>query len=247
MKIKYILLLLTVFAVIAFSSCSKDNPDPTETTTVNAPSSIQVTTAEDKATITGKADVGSEVTFQYIGTNGQVLRTIKPDASGNFSFSIDQLVGYEQALKAFASKGDKVSTEVNIEKIPAKAAYAGGWDNAITLMQAHRWKSDQTVSRVIIKQTQVTPPYDMFATVAQKYFDFKSDRTFHFEVTSPLQFTHTAGTWTMDVNGVIAINTEIPLGPMQISNAKIQYLDANRLTLLANISDGLFLLSMTKE
>jgi hypothetical protein len=34
---------------------------------------------------------------------------------------------------------------------------------------------------------------------------------------------------------------------MQISNAKIQHLDANRLTLLANIADGLFLLSMTKE
>jgi len=247
MKIKYILLLLTVFAVIAFSSCSKDDPDTLNNNTVNAPSSIQVSTANDKATITGKGDVGSEVTFQYVGTNGQVLRTIKPDASGNFSVTVDQLVEYEQQLVAFASKGDKTSEKVKMPNIAAKSAYSGDLVAAKVLIQAHRWKSDQTVSRVIIKQSNPTPPYDMFATVAQKYLDFKADGVFHFEVTNPLQFTHTSGTWEMDEDGVITINTVIPLGPMQIHNAKIQYLDADRLTLLANIADGLFILSMTKE
>lgn len=248
MKIKHIyLFLLTVLAVTIFSSCSKDDPSDPRESRVNAPSSIQVTMADNKATISGKADAGSEVTFQYEGTNGQVLRKISPDASGNFSFSIDQLVGYEQQLIAFASKEDKTSETVKVNKIPAKAPYSGGWDNARQLMQAHRWKSDQTVSRVIIKQTAATPPYDMFATVAQKYFDFKAGDVFHFEVTTPLQFTHTAGTWSMSGSGVITINTVIPLGPMVISNAQIQHLDASRLTLLADISDGKFLLSMTKE
>ncbi|MGC4233552.1 MAG: Ig-like domain-containing protein [Niabella sp.] len=241
------LLLLTALAVTIFSSCSKDDPSDPKDSKINVPSAIKITMADNKATISGKADAGSEVTFQYEGTNGQVLRTIKPDASGNFSFTIDQLVGYEQQLIAFASKGDNTSGTVRVDKIPAKAAYSGGWDNARQLMQAHRWKSDQTVSRVIIKQTAATPPYDMFATVAQKYFDFKIGGAFHFEVTSPLQFTHTAGTWSMSESGVITINTVIPLGPMVISNAQIQHLDAGRLTLLADISDGKFLLSMTKE
>lgn len=238
---------LLLLIAVGLYSCSKKDSDAPQITTVNAPLSLKVTTENGKATISGKADAGSEVTFQYAGANGQVLRTIKPDASGNFSFAIDQLVGYEQQLTAFATKGDKKSETITMEKIPAKSAYSGGWDNARQLIQAHRWKSDQTVSRVIIKQTATTPPYDMFATVAQKFFDFKPAGVFHFEVTSPLQFAHTTGSWTMDANGVILINTSIPLGPMQINNAKIQQLEANRLTLLANISDGLFLLSMTKE
>ena len=240
---------IIIFGLLVFFqySCAKDNPSNPQETEVSVPSGIEISVSEGKVTISGKADAGSEATFKYDGTNGQVLRTIKIDASGTFSFTIDQLVDYEQQLVAFASKDDKVSETVRLEKIPAKAAYSGGWDTARQLMQAHRWKSDQTVSRVIIKQTAATPPYDMFATVAQKYFDFKTDGSFHFEVTSPLQFTHNTGTWSMNEDGVITINTVIPLGPMVINNAKIQHLDANRLTLLATISDGLFLLSMTKE
>lgn len=246
MKKNKILLLLSF--VLAFVSCSKNDSDSSpQETTVSKPSSLQITTANDKATISGMADVGSEVTFQYDGTNGQVLRQIKPDASGSFSFTIDQLVDYDQQLLAFATKGDKTSETIKLNKIAAKAAYSGGWGTAKTLMQAHRWKSDQTVSRVIIKQTAVTPPYDMFATVAQKYFDFKAGGTFLFEVTSPVAFTHNTGSWTMNENGVITINTTIPVGAMQINNAKIQHLEDGRLTLLCNISDGLFLLSLTKE
>ncbi|MBD1431366.1 hypothetical protein H8B06_00890 [Sphingobacterium sp. DN00404] len=243
---KHILCIFSVFILLQYS-CGKDDPAPEEETTINAPSDIQITTANDKATISGKADSGTEVTFQYEGTNGQVLRKITTDASGNFSFSIDQLADYEQQLQAFVTKGDLVSKTVKLDKIAAKAAYNEGWQTAKALIQAHRWKSDQTVSRVIIKQTAATPPYDIFATVAQKYFDFKADGTFHFEVTSPLQFTHDTGTWAINEDGVMTINTVIPLGPMKIEHAKIQHLDANRLTLLANISDGLFLLSMTRE
>ncbi len=243
---KHALYLFTIVTLLQYS-CGKDSPTPTEEAPLSIPSGIQITTTNDKATIKGKADPGSEVIFQYAANNGQVLRTIRVDASGNFDFTIDRLVGYEQQLKAFASKADQTSEALILEKIPAKGDYTEGWIQAREHMQSHRWKSDQTASRTLIKQTASTPPYDMFATVAQKYFDFKADGIFHFEVSSPLQFKHQAGTWSIDNSGIITINTVIPLGAMQISNARIQHLDNNRLTLLAHIDDGLFLISMTKE
>lgn len=242
MKSKY-LLLLNIF-LLSLYNCSSDN-EPDIDGKVNTPSSIQISTTDNKATIYGKADAGSEVTLKYNAPTGQVLRHVKTDASGNFTTTVDLLVGYEQELVAFATKDNKVSETVVLEKILAKAAYSEGWDTAKEIMLAHRWKSDQTVSRVIIKQTSATPPYDLFATTAQKYFDFKANGDFHFEVTTPLQFTHTTGSWNMDDKGVIEISTMIPLGPMQIEDARIQHLDSERLSLLANISDGLFLLSFT--
>lgn len=245
-RLKHKIYLFTLMALLQYS-CSKDSPAPAEDSPLSTPSAIQISTTEDKAVIRGKADPGSDVTFQYLAKNGQVLRTVHADASGNFDLTVDRLVGYEQQLKAFASKAEQTSEALILDKIPAKADYAGGWTQASDLMQSRRWKSDQTASRTLIKQTAATPPYDMFATVAQKYFDFKADGVFHFEVSSPLQFKHQAGTWVMDASGIITINTVIPLGAMQIKNARIQYLDSDRLTLLANIDDGLFLISMTKE
>ena len=246
-KIKQVLTLL--FITLLLGACSKDDPilvEP-EPPLVGLLGDLRVTTADEKATISGRADTESEVTFQYKGDNGQILGQVKPDEEGRFKFTTDQLVDYEQEIFAFATKGEEVSDTIVLDKIPAKAGYSAGWDQAKLHIEGYRWKSDQVISRVIIKQSQPIPPYDMFATVAQKYYDFKAEGLFHFEVTSPLEFTHTAGTWIMDDKGVITINTVIPLGPMQITNAKIQHLDDNRLTLLANIADGLFLLSMTKE
>jgi len=240
--------LLAGFVLAACGSCKKDDPKQDEKAGISTPSELKVALNESAgtATVIGRADAGAEVTLKYEGERGGLLRKVQADASGNFSLTVDQLVGYEQALLAFASKGDEVSASAKVPKIAAKAAYAGGWADAKELMLARRWKSDQTVSRVITRQTADAPPYQMFATVAQKYFDFKADGAFHFEVTQPVQFAHTAGTWAMDDNGVITISTQIPMGPMQIKNAKIQHLDADRLTLLAEISDGLFLLSLTK-
>lgn len=246
MTLKYLLLLFPCVLLLSLNSCSgEDDPDSPEDDKVNAPSSIQITTTESKATIVGKADVESEITLKYKGANGQILRQTKVDTSGSFSFSIDLLVDYEQELISFATKDGQTSEVVTLEKIPAKATYSKGWDTAREIMLSHRWKSDQTASRIIIKQTSASPPYDLFAITAQKYFGFKANGDFHFEVTTPLQFTHTTGSWSMDEKGVIEINTMIPLGAMQITNAKIQHLDSERLSILAEISDGLFLLSFT--
>ncbi|MGO1669580.1 MAG: hypothetical protein ACTHYC_01980 [Sphingobacterium sp.] len=246
-QFKHFLCLFSVLILLQYS-CRKDGPDPTpQETTVNAPSAIQITTAGGKATIVGKADVGSEVTFRYDGTNGQVLRQIKADASGGFSLTLDQFVGYEQQLIAFAKKGNQVSDEVKLERIPAKPPFIEDWNKAKVLILAHRWKSDQNSSRMLIKQTQATPPYDMFVTAAQKYFDFKSDGGFHFEVTSPLQFTHTTGSWTMDDEGIITINTVIPLGPMQLKNIRVNELTDNKFSFLTDISDGIFFITLVKE
>lgn len=246
MKIKQILLIFSLLAFFQYS-CTKDKELAPEDTTVSVPSGIQISTSAGKATITGKADVGSEVTFRYEGTNGQVLRQIKADASGGFSFTLDQFVGYEQQLIAFATKGNQVSGEVKLEKIPAKAPYIEDWNEAKVLILAHRWKSDQNNSRILIKQSQVTPPYDMFVTTAQKYFDFKPDGSFHFTVTSPLQFIHTTGSWIMDDEGIVTINTVIPLGPMQLNNIRINELMDNKFSFVTDLSDGVFFITLVKE
>lgn len=243
MKLKQ--LLLSSILLLSLYSCSSDDDSNIVDDQVNPPSFIQIITADNKAIISGKADIGSEVTLKYNAETGQVLRQVKADASGSFTTNIDLLVDYKQELVAFATKNNQVSETVILDKIPAKLAYNEGWDKAKEIILSHRWKSDQTISRIIIKQTSATPPYDLFATTAQKYFDFKSNGDFHFEVTSPLQFTHTTGSWSLDDKGIIKINTMIPLGAMEITDAKIQHLDSERLSLLAKISDGLFLLSFT--
>lgn len=236
-----------LFILLLAVSCSNNDTPDTPDQSLAAPHSIQITTDDAKASISGKADAGSEVTLRYKAPNGQIARKVEADASGSFSTQIDLLVDYEQELVAFASKNDETSEMVILDKIPAKAAYSGGFDVAKEILVSHRWKSDQTQSRTIIKQSSATPPYDMFATTAQKYFDFKPDGGFHFEVTAPLQFTHTSGSWSMTDKGIIEISTMIPLGPMKITDAKIQHLDEQHLSLLVKISDGLFLLSFTSE
>lgn len=246
MKLKQ-LLFLSGILLLLLHSCSNDDEPNLPDDKVNAPSFIQISTTDSKATISGKADADCEVTLKYNVATGQVLRQVKSDASGGFTTNIDLLVDYEQELIAFATKDNQVSETVMLDNIPAKVAYSVGWNTAKEIMLAHRWKSDQTVSRIIIKQTSASPPYDLFATIAQKYFDFKANGDFHFEVTTPLQFTHSTGSWSMGDKGVIEINTMIPLGAMQITDAKIQHLDSERLSLLAKISDGLFLLSFTSN
>lgn len=239
----YLYMLATL---VAFVSCSNEEALPEETI-LNYPTEIQISIQDEKANISGKSDMDSEVTLQYNHNLGAVLRQVDTDAQGNFSFTIDLLVGYEQEFIVFATKDHMVSEKIVLDNIPVKTAFQQGWDTAKTLLLAHKWKSNQTRSRIIIKQTSSTPPYDTFATVAQKYFEFKANGAFYFTVTSPLQYTDTSGDWTMDSNGIMLINTTIPLGPMQISNAKIQQLDNQNLEFLVNISDGLFLLSFDKE
>lgn len=243
---KAIISVFFLLVLFVFVGCAKDSPENPDNFLLSAPSEINIITAENKAIVSGKATIGSLVTIKYSASGGQVLCTVQADTSGRFSVSIDLLADYEQELEAFATKGGEKSETVRLIKIPAKAAYAGSRDATLALLQAHRWKSDQASSRTLIKQTKETPPYEMFATVAQKFFGFHANGVFFFEVTTPLKFVHATGEWSMSEQCVIDIRTVIPLGPMRITEAKIQHLDSERMSLLAKISDGLFLLSFTK-
>jgi hypothetical protein len=249
-----LILLFISLSVLAPYSCEKDHTEPVpEDNELIAPAELQVTVNQENntATITGKADANVEVSLKYSGTRGELLKKERSNGQGAFEFTIDLLPGYEQEFVVFTSRVNtaaETSKEVPLTTIPAKEKPPGlTLDEIRQRLTSVRWKSDQNRSRMLIRQTAPTPPYDMFVLVAQKYFDFKADGKFHFTVTSPLQFTDTNGNWTMDGQGIININTTIPLGPMQIRNARINTLDDSTCSLLADISDGIFLLSFTKD
>ena len=82
---------------------------------------------------------------------------------------------------------------------------------------------------------------DRFIGIAQKQFQFGPNGKFIFSVTSPLNFTDNKGTWSFD-NQEISINARIPLGPLAIKHVRINELTDSKLSLLAEISDGLFLI-----
>lgn len=252
---KQLILLFISVLVLTQYSCKKDDPgtDP-EDKELAAPTLVEVTIQQSnsKAVVTGKADAGVTVSLKYAGAQGAVLREGKTDAQGGFSLDVPLLRGYVQELLVYTSKevngSTKTSPEAKVASIPAKEA-----DLSLTLAEiktkltAHRWKSDQNTSRILVKQTSPTPPYDMFVTTAQKLLDFKADGAFYFTVTSPLQFTDDKGSWMINDQQILSISTTIPLGPMQLNNIRIQELSDNKFSFVTDIADGVFLISLTKE
>ncbi|MVZ62960.1 Ig-like domain-containing protein [Sphingobacterium humi] len=236
----YILFLLLLF--LALFGCKKDKSNPVDSI-INPPLLKGIALEGTYATLKGEAESGAEVTIQYEGEQGIIIKKLQVDNNGQFSVDIDRLVDYEQLLTAFCSKNNQHSERVSFGKIMAKAPFAAGWKIAKELISAHPWKSDQSRSRVIIKQSAGAPPYDMFATVAQKYFRFQWDGSLQFRITNPVAFEHLTGNWQMNDTGALTINTAIPLGPLHLKNVKIQHANASRLELLAQFADGLFLLS----
>lgn len=254
-KLRIYITLLVIAVMCSLSSCSDDDND---SLTINdkllVPSQIEVAIDQNNgiAKIIGIADPNVDVQLKYKGVNGSVFKNSKTESSGRFSFQVDLFIGYDQQLEIYTSTENKesviTSEKVSIPLIVRKDKLLGLTNDEVKkLLTEGRWKSDQSASRILVRQTSTTPPYDMFATVAQKFFDFKASGDFYFEVTTPLQFTHTTGTWSINENGIVDINTMIPLGAMEIKNIRIQYIDGGRLSLLSEISDGLFLLNFTKE
>lgn len=254
-KLRIYTTLLVIAVMCSLSSCSDDDNDsPTINDKLIAPSRIEVAIDQNNgiAKIIGFADPNVDVHLKYKDVNGTVLKNSRTESSGHFTFQVDLLIGYDQQFEVYTSIDNKglaiTSKETSVPLITSKDRLLELTnDQVINILTVNRWKSDQTTSRILIRQTATTPPYDMFATVAQKFFDFKVNGDFHFEVTAPLQFTHTVGSWKINKDGIMDINTMIPLGAMQIQNIRIQHIDENRLSLLTNISDGLFLLSFVKE
>ncbi|WEK38349.1 MAG: hypothetical protein P0Y53_12650 [Candidatus Pseudobacter hemicellulosilyticus] len=234
------------------AGCKKDDGGK-ENAAIRDPAEITVVVeqAAGTAVISGKADPGVELSLKYIAARGQLLQKGQSDGTGRFTFTIDLLPAYAQQLQVLAARTQPVaetSNTVAIEVIPAKDPVAGLTVAAIKeKLTGARWRSDQSGSRVIIGQTAASPPYEMFITQAQKYFDFKTDGALQFQVTSPVTFTDAKGSWEVSDDGVITINTNIPLGPMQLKNGRIRKIADNSLSLLVEISDGVFLLNLVKD
>ncbi len=243
---------IVMAALFFMSSCKKEETDPLPVDKpLVAPTGIQVTVAqnENRAVVTGKADANTTIQLKYKGSRGGVAAVGKTDAQGNFSLTIPLLNGYVQQLVAFTvdTESDKTSPEATVADIPARNdGIAISNAEVKQLLEANRWQSDQNNSRLIIKQTSPTPPYDMFVLTAQKYFEFKTSGAFYFAVTSPLQFADDKGTWTINEEKILNIKTTIPLGPMEMKNIRIQEINSNSLVLLAEIADGLFIISLNK-
>lgn len=248
-------LLLTGLLFFIQYGCKKGGPDhDPDNRELVAPTEIQVSVQQNnsKAIVSGKADASVTVSLRYAGTRGAVLREGRTDAQGGFSLDVPLLRGYVQELLVYTSKevnGDtKTSPETKVESIPAREAPLGLTSIQVKeRLTAHRWKSDQNTSRILVKQTSPTPPYDMFVTTAQKFFDFKADGAFYFTVTSPLQFTDDKGNWIIDDQQLLSISTAIPLGPMQLNNIRIQDLSGNTFSFVTDIADGVFLIGLANE
>lgn len=249
--IKQIILLIST--VLLLISCKKDdqNPQPTDKE-LTVPSAIQVRVEQNEniAVITGKADPNTRIQLKYKSSRGGVAAVGKTDAQGDFSLSVPLFNGYVQQLVAFTedTEAEKKSAETEVADIPVRSnGIALSTSEIKQLLEVNRWKSDQNSSRLIIKQTNPTPPYDVFVLTAQKYFEFKTLGAFYFAVTSPLQFADDKGSWTINDQNILNIQTTIPLGPMEMKNIRIQEITSSKLVLLADISDGVFIISLIKE
>lgn len=239
------ILLITILAV----SCKKEALPDIDTKNTKPLSEIKVIISSDigKAQIKAKALSNTQIRLKYKGKLGSVITKIYQNNAGVFEFNIDLLPDFDQNIEIIATRNNK-EYSYDLKSIPG---YAYQLNRDISTIKKQlintKWKSNQLKSRIITKQSNPSPPYNIFVTIAQKTFDFNENDNFIFKVSSPLKFTHKTGTWNINTDHIININTKIPLGPMEIKNGKIHLLDDDNLSLLVNISDGVFLIYFDKE
>lgn len=219
------------------ASCSSDEPNDAPFPEPKAQVSVDAPTGTAQIAVSS-TPAGATVQLVYDTPRGQVAAKGTADAQGTCRFSLEQLAGYEQNLKLVVTQGE-TSKRLVLDKIPAKAEMLTEAQIA-TGLKKHTWKSVAKGSRVLITNSSIRP-YSLLATVAQKYFTFADGGKFTFEVTSPQQFKHETGTWTLSAKR-LDIRTAIPLGAIQLKNVRIQSLSDTQLALLTEIEDGLFLL-----
>lgn len=212
--------------------------------------SVRIDRAKNKAVVKGKSAPGVDVSLRYAGERGAELFSTKTGKKGAFQFSVDLIRDYAQqliAVELIVKGSDTIKIENSIDLIPAGEKLALSADHVRQLLTAHRWKSVETDSRVIIRQTAPKPAFDKLLTYAQKYFRFNADGSFDFEITHPKQFSYTGGTWTIDDNNTLTITTDYPHGVLEIKNIRINELNTSTLSLLEEVSDGLFITGFVKE
>lgn len=239
--------LKILLMVILMTSCEKEKIDDKENLQPLSEIKVNIDNITRKAQIKGEALSNTSIQLKYKGKLGNIITKLNQKNMGVFEFNIDLLPDLKQDIELVAKRNNK---EYNYDLEPI-SPYTYKLDKDINkikeLLMSGKWSSNQLKSRIIKKQTNPSPPYDIFVTVAQKTFDFNKNNNFIFEVSSPLKFTHNTGTWNINTNNIITINTQIPLGPMEIKNGKIHLLNNNSLSLLVNISDGIFLIYLDRK
>ena len=141
-------------------------------------------------------------------------------------------------------KENETKTTLKELKVPA-ATQTFTQQQLVNMLTKHAWNSVVRTSRVLVANSD-NKPYAMFVTVAQKTFKFEPNNKFIFTVTSPLNYTYENGSWTIN-NSVLNISTRIPIGPLEMKNLRVTKITDSELSLLVEISDGLFLISFETQ
>ncbi len=211
---------------------------------------VKNTTSKNRAVVKGKAAPHASVILQYAAPRGADLKTMQTDKNGRFEILVDGIREFEQPLvlvQQIVKGTDTVNIKKEITPIVAGDKIPLTQEQIVALLTAHRWKSVAATSRVIIRQTQPKPAFDKLLTFAQKYVRFHPDGSFDFEITHPKQFSYTGGTWKMDGNNHLTIQTDYPHGLLELNNVRINELNGTTLSLLEEVADGLFVTGFVKE
>ena len=234
--------LCLMMGTMMMFSCSKSEDTPNEKG--NPEAQVKVKEETKSAIISVKnLPAKSEVLLVYADDRGQMLTKGLTDAQGNWQFDADQLVGFEQHLKVMVKENDQ-NKLIQTLTIPA-AKQTLTQQQLVNMLTKHAWNSVVRTSRVLVANSD-NKPYARLVTVAQKTFKFEANNKFIFTVTSPLNYTYENGSWTIN-NSVLNISTRIPIGPLEMKNLRVTKITDRELSLLVEISDGLFLISFEAQ
>lgn len=238
----FFVVLYLLIGAISIVSCSKNEDLPVD----KKEPAVQMTLNEQTKIATIKVSgLAAKTPLQllYATARGQVLAEALVKEDGTQQFEVEQLVGFDQNLKVVVKENETKKTlkELNV---PA-ATQTLTQQQLVNMLTKHAWNSVAHTSRVLVANSD-NKLYAMFVTMAQKTFKFEANNKFIFTVTSPRNYTYENGSWTIN-NSVLNISTRIPIGPLEMKNLRVTKITDSELSLLVEISDGLFLISFEAQ
>ena len=238
----FLAVLCLLMGTVTMVSCSKDDDAPS-----GKQEPVVQMNLDEKAKMAtiavNKLDANTHVQLVYATARGQVLAEGFADDKGTALFKVEQLVGYEQILKVVVQENERGKTVKEL-KVPA-ATQQLTQQQLQSLLTKQAWNSVAKKSRVLIKNSDKTP-YARLVGEAQKTFKFETGGKFIFTVSIPMKHFDDKGTWTVS-NKVLTISTRIPIGPLEMKNVRVNKLTDSELSLLVELSDGLFLMGFEPE
>ena len=238
----FFVVLYLLIGAISIVSCSKNEDLPVD----KKEPTVQMTLNEQTKTATIKVSglvAKTHLQLVYATARGQVLGEALVNADGTQQFEVYQVVVFEHNFMVVV-KQNETKTTLKELKVPA-ATQTLTQQQLVNMLTKHAWNSVVRTSRVLVANSD-NKPYTMFVTVAQKTFKFEANNKFIFTVTSPLNYTYENGSWNIN-NSVLNISTRIPIGPLEMKNLRVTKITDSELSLLVEISDGLFLISFEAQ